>query len=207
MSEEEERRREKEFRIQNVEAMIGVNYDNDESEGNKYVLLKRNLLELLWGIFTFSVVYYSCLSVQGAFYNYQQIITVNGVFYILGMLLFIFVTIETFYSFIRNKKRINKVRVYLKGCLLSLAYLNPIYVTSVCVAVDIVLIVLIFNVINSKNQLSRYLTISHILCTICIILMIFISHSLLSLLLTGISLLICLALEIYIHVREYLIAR
>lgn len=206
MSEEEERRREKEFRIQNVETMIGVNYDNDESEGNKYVLIRRNLLELLWNIFTFSVVYYSCLSVQGAFYNYQQIITVGGVFYILGMLLFIFVTIETFYSFIRNMKRINKVRVFLKGCLLGLAYLNPIYVTSVCVAVDIVLIVISFNVINNKNQLSRYLTISHILCTICIILMIFISQSLLSLLLTGISLLTCLGLEIYIHIKEYLIA-
>jgi len=39
------------------------------------------------------MVYYSCISVQGAFYNYLQVITVNGIFYIIGMLMFIYVTI------------------------------------------------------------------------------------------------------------------
>lgn len=158
-------------------------------------------MELLWNIFTFSVVYYSCLSVQGAFYNYQQIITTNGVFYILGMLLFIYITIETFYSFVRNYKLINKLRIYLKACLLSLAYLNPIYVTSVCVVLDIMLIAIHFYLINNKNQLSKYLTITHILSTISILFMIFISHSLISIFLTALSLLTSLALEIYIHYK------
>jgi len=39
------------------------------------------------------MVYYSCVCVQGAFFNYTQIITLNGVFYILGMLMFIYVTV------------------------------------------------------------------------------------------------------------------
>lgn len=156
--------------------------------------MRRNMMELLWNIFSFSVVYYSCLSVQGGFYNFLQIITVNGVFYIMGILLFIYVTIEAFYSFIRNYKLINKLRVYIKACLLSLAYLNPIYVASVCVAFDIMLIVLQFYLINKKNQLSKWFTISHILNTISILFMIFISSSLLSLFLTGISLLTCLGL-------------
>lgn len=161
---------------------------------------------MLWNVFTFSVVYYSCLSVQGAFYNYQQIITVNGVFYILGMLLFIYVTIETFYSFLRNFKLINKLRIYVKACLLSVAYLNPIYVTSVCVAFDIMLIVIHFYLINKKNQLSKIFTFTHILSTVSILFMIFISQSLISLFLSALSLLTCLALEIYIHYKEYQIA-
>lgn len=168
--------------------------------------MRRNICELLWNIFTFSVVYYSSLSVQGAFYNYQQIITVNGVFYILGMLLFIYITIETFYSFIRNYKLINKLRIFVKACLLSVAYLNPIYVSSVCVAFDIMLIIIHFYVVNNKNQLSKFFTITHILSTVSILFMIFISHSLISLFLTALSLLTCLALEIYIHYREYQIA-
>lgn len=168
--------------------------------------MRRNIFELLWNIFTFSVVYFSCLSVQGAFYNYQQIITINGVFYILGMLLFIYITIETFYSFIRNFKLINQIRIYIKACLLSLAYLNPVYVTSVCVAFDIMLVILHFYLIKNKNQLSKFSTFSHILSTLSILFMIFISHSLVSLFLTVLSLLTCLALEIYIHVREYQIA-
>ena len=163
--------------------------------------MKKNCHELLWNIFTFSVVYYSCLSVQGAFYNYQQIITVNGVFYIMGMLLFICVTVETFYSFVRNHRQLNKVRVYLKGCLLSVAYINPIYVVSVCVTFDIMLSILEFNIINPRTQFSKFFTLTHILSTICIALMIIVSQSLVSLCITATCLVVCLGVEIFIHAK------
>ena len=110
------------------------------------------------------------------------------------MLLFIYITIETFYSFIRNHKLINKLRIFVKACLLSVAYLNPIYVASVCVAFDIMLIIIHFYVVNHKNQLSKFFSITHILSTVSILFMIFISHSLISLFLTALSLLTCLAL-------------
>ena len=138
------------------------------------------------------MVYYSCLSVQGAFANYSQVLTLNGAFYIFGMLMFIYVTIETFYGFFRNFKNIGKVRIYLKAFLLSLAHYNPIYIVSVCVIFDMLLTVLQFFVVNKPNQFSKYFALTHILSSIVIGLMIFVSGSLVSLLSTAISLIICL---------------
>jgi hypothetical protein len=182
---------------------MGINYDNDESTGNKQVLAERNWLELLWNIFTFSMVYYSCVSVQGAFGNYSQILTLNGAFYIMGMLMFIYVTTETFYAFYRNFKNVNKVRIYLKAFLLSLAHYNPIYIVSVCIIIDILLTVVQFFTLNRQNQFSKFFALTHILSSIMIGLMIFVSGSLVSLVTTAISLAICFGFEVYIHVREY----
>lgn len=137
------------------------------------------------------MVYYSCLSFQGAFINYSQILTLNGGFYILGMLMFIYVTTETFYAFYRNFRNIHKVRIYLKACLLSLAHYNPIYIVSVCVIIDILLAVLQFFIVNKQNQFSKFFTFTHILSSVMIGLMIFVSGSLASIVTTAISLAIC----------------
>jgi hypothetical protein len=179
---------------------MGINYDNDESEST---LKKGNYLELFWNIFTFSMCYYSCLSVQGAFYNYSQLITLNGAFYIFGMLLFIYVTIETFYAFFRNFKNISKVRIYVKACLLSLAHFNPIYVVSVCVLFDMLMALLQFYVASKSNQFSKFFILTHLLSSVVIGLMIFVSGSLVSLFSTALCLLICFGFELFIHIKEY----
>jgi hypothetical protein len=179
---------------------MGVNYDNDDSESS---LKKRNYIELLWNVFIFSMCYYACLSVQGAFYNYSQVITVNGAFYIFGMLVFIYVTIETFYAFSRNFRNISKVRIYVKACLLSLAHLNPIYVVSVCVIFDMLMVVLQFYVVNKPNQFSKFFILTHLLSSFVIGLMIFVSGSLVSLFSTALCLVICFGFELFIHIKEY----
>ncbi len=197
---DEMRKNKKEFKIQNLEEAMGINYDNDESETT---LKKRNYLELFWNLFTFSMCYYSCVSVQGAFYNYSQMITLNGAFYILGMLVFIYVTIETFYAFFRNFRNISKVRIYVKACLLSLAHFNPIYVVSVCVLFDMLMAVLQFYVVSKPNQFSKFFVLTHLLSSVVIGLMIFVSGSLVSLFSTAVCLVICLGFELFIHIKEY----
>lgn len=149
------------------------------------------------------MVYYSCVCVQGAFFNYTQIITLNGVFYILGMLMFIYVTVETFYSFVRNFKNIYKVRIWVKACLLALAHFNPVYIVSVCVLVDMLMAVVQFYLVNKKNQFSKFFVLTHILSSLVIGLMIFVSGSLVSLFSTAISLIICFGFEVFIHIKEY----
>ena len=149
------------------------------------------------------MVYYSCLSVQGAFSNYSQMVTINGVFYIIGMLMFIYVTIETFYAFIRNFKNVSKVRIYIKALLLSLAHYNPIYIVSVCVILDMLLAVMQFYMVNKPNQFSKFFVLTHFLSSLVIGLMIFVSGSLVSLFSTAICLVICFGFEVFIHIKEY----
>jgi len=90
------------------------------------------------------------------------------------MLLFIYVFVETLYSFLRNFKAINKLRIFIKACLLSLAHFNPIYVISVCTILDISLTILQFYRIQKRNQFTKIFTLAHILSTVAIILMIFV---------------------------------
>jgi hypothetical protein len=51
-----------------------------------------------------------------------------------------------------------------------------------------------FFLINKKNQFSMFFTATHILSTLCIVLMIFVPESLISIIATGVTLLICLSL-------------
>jgi hypothetical protein len=126
---------------------------------------------------------------------------VNGIFYILGMLLFIYVTIETIYSMIRNFKCINKVRVYIKGIFLSLAHFNPIYLVSVCVTTDFLLATLEFMVIYKRNQFTKIILLSHLLCNLSILILILMPQRLSSLIATVLFLIICFISELYIHIK------
>lgn len=154
--------------------------------------MNKNFIEFTWTVFGFSIVYYACVNIQGAFYNPLQLITVNGVFYILGMLLMIYVTIETIYSMIRNFKSINKVRVFIKGVLLSLAHFNPIYLISVCITTDVLLATLEFLVVYKRNQFTKIILLSHLLCNLSILTLILMPQRLSSLIATVAFLITCL---------------
>jgi hypothetical protein len=86
------------------------------------------------------MIFYSCVSFQGAFYNPTKIVDLNGLNYILGILIYIGVVIESFYSFFRNTQFINKIRLLFKVTLLALGHINPIYIVSLCVVIDSALI-------------------------------------------------------------------
>lgn len=117
------------------------------------------------------------------------------------MLLMIYVTIEIIYSMIRNFKYINKVRVLLKGILLSLAHLNPIYLVSLCIIIDSLLATLEFMVINKRNKFTKIIMLSHFLCNFSVLLLIFMPQRLSSLIVTCTFLAICFIIELYLHIK------
>jgi hypothetical protein len=116
----------------------------------------------------------------------------------------IFVTIETVYSLIRNKKSIGKLRVYLKGILLSLAHVNPIYIVSVCFIVDIMLAIIEFKAILKQNQFTKLLIINHILINLSVLILIFMPQKLTSLFAAMFFMFVFFVVEVYIHLKEYL---
>lgn len=88
------------------------------------------------------MIYAGSLSLQGAIFNPIQNISVNGLFYILGILGYIIVFIEMVYSINKDKNELYKVRIFIKASLLSIGHLNPIIVVSVAIITDVLLIVL-----------------------------------------------------------------
>ena len=90
----------------------------------------------------FGMIYAGSLSLQGAIYNPIQKISVNGLFYLLGIMGYIAVFIEMIYSINKDKYQLYKVRIFIKSSLLSIGHVNPIIVVSVAIITDILLIVL-----------------------------------------------------------------
>ncbi len=77
-------------------------------------------------------------SIQGAYYNRKNSfnLNINSICYIVGIGMYIAIISEAIYSAYRNKLEIHRIRVIVKGTLLSLLYINPIYFLSLVVGVD-----------------------------------------------------------------------
>lgn len=108
---------------------------NNEFARTKYT-------KLIYSIFMFGMIYAGSLSLQGAIFNPIQKVSVNSLFYLLGILGYIVVFIEMVYSINKDKNELYKVRIFIKASLLSIGHLNPIIVVSVAIITDILLIVL-----------------------------------------------------------------
>lgn len=95
----------------------------------------------IYSIFMFGIIFAGSLSLQGAIFNPIQVITVNGIFYLLGIFVLIGAFIEMIYSIKKDSNSMYKMRIFIKSLLLSIGHLNPIIVVSVAIITDVLLIV------------------------------------------------------------------
>ena len=82
-----------------------------------------------------------CTCLQGAIMNPINKVDVNGVFYILGIIVYTLVFMECLYRLIieSSKRYCYKIRIFIKASLLSLAHLSPIYLLSAAICVDVII--------------------------------------------------------------------
>lgn len=125
--------------------------------------------EFLMNYFGFGFVFAGFSAIVGTFLNQSSILTLNGIFYILGVILYGVVLSEAF-AFLVINKRIGRLRVALKGTFLAAAGLNPLYLSAVAVIVDAILIVVEYNqrkkvLVCPKTWLAQhFLILGSLLC-------------------------------------------
>lgn len=95
--------------------------------------------EFLMNFFCFGFVFAGFSSLVGAFLNTSSILTLNGLFYILGIVVFGLSFSEAVVSLIKSK-RVARLRVALKAIFLAAAGLNPLYLSAIAITSDFVLI-------------------------------------------------------------------
>ena len=100
-----------------------------------------NYLSFLYMFFVFGLSFMGCACLQGAILNPITSITINGLFYILGIIIYVCLCAETLYRIIFKdaKEYVHKVRIILKATLLSLSHFSPIYLVASCVVADTLL--------------------------------------------------------------------
>jgi hypothetical protein len=106
--------------------------------------------EFLLNFFCFGFVFAGFSSLLGAFLNTSSILTLSGLFYILGIVVFGLCLSEAIVSLIKSK-RVARVRVASKAIFLAAAGLNPLYLSAIAITSDFVLIVVEY--ISRKKSL------------------------------------------------------
>lgn len=98
---------------------------------NKYLSIR----EFLFSFFQMGLVFAGCASLQGAILNPSSMLSLNGVGYILGMIVWVGLLGETIFR-CYSEWRVSRARIFIKGSLLSAVHFNPIYIVSVVLVVD-----------------------------------------------------------------------
>lgn len=100
-----------------------------------------NYLSFLYMFFVFGLSFMGCACLQGAILNPITTININGLFYILGILIYICLCAETVYRLLFRdaKEYIHRVRIILKATILSLSHFSPVYLVASCVVADTLL--------------------------------------------------------------------
>ena len=143
--------------------------------------VRTKYTELIYGIFMFGMTFAGSLAIQGAKFNPIQKNSVNGVFYLIGIVLYFAIFIEMLYSVHKNKQNFYRVRIFAKATLLSIGHLNPIIIVSMSIILDIFLVVLQYIVVEHTVAWRKIWLVNHLLLDIALALTFFLPNSLLSL--------------------------
>ena len=150
--------------------------------------------KFLYCFFIFGITVAGCASLQGIIMNPVSTIDGNSAFYVLGFFLYILVFLECCYFLKKNLSYLWKARIFIKATLLSLGHLNPVFLVSLAIFIDIALAIAEYNITKSKPQLNhvyphpKLWLIDHILCNVALGILILLPIILLSLVLVSIIL-------------------
>ena len=148
-----------------------------------------------------------CASLQGAFLNPISEIDGNACFYLLGILIYCLILVESCYLSRKDIKNIWKFRVLLKASLLSFAHLNPVFLVFIAIFLDISIAILEYNLVKSAPKFSNIILhpklwlVDNILCNIALGLLLFLPGILLSITLTSILVCWLVCSSMYVHYR------
>jgi hypothetical protein len=148
-----------------------------ESKG----LARTKYTQLIYCIFMFGMTFAGSLSLQGAKLNSIQKLTVNSLFYLIGIILYLIILIEMLYSVYQSKKNFYRVRIFLKATILSIGHSNPIIFVYMSIVLDISLIFLQFVVVENEVAWKKIWLLNHLLLNIVLALFFLLPNSLLSL--------------------------
>jgi hypothetical protein len=145
------------------------------------VLARTKYTQLIYCIFMFGMTFAGSLSLQGAKLNSIQKLTVNSLFYLIGIILYLTILVEMLYSVYQSKQNFYRLRIFLKATLLSIAHFKPIIFVSMSIVLDVSLIFLQFFIVENRVAWKNIWLLNHLLLNIVLTLIFLLPHSHLSL--------------------------
>ncbi len=100
--------------------------------------------------FSFGLTFAGSCSIVGILYNSLPFISVNGCFYIIGVLVYLiqlYVTIKL----TKLQKKSVYLRSFAKATILSLSHISPIYICTLAVTIDVAIVFFYYCKYSSKS--------------------------------------------------------
>jgi hypothetical protein len=157
----------------------------------------------LYNYFVFGATFAGCASLQGAIINPISTLSINALFYIIGIMLYFLVICECVYKLSKSKvHNFWKIRVLLKATLLSLSHLNPIYLLSSAVIVDFILIAVEYKLTNYPKEHPKCWIYANAMSNIALTLLVFEPIIILSLVFVSVCIISIIVAETIMHYFE-----
>ena len=147
-----------------------------------------------------------CACLQGAILNPITNLSVNGLFYILGILCYCCVVAEMLHKVVLKdaKEYCHRLRIIFKATLLSLAHFSPIYLVSGCVVTDVLLSIVEFYFYQKTNhKFPKVWLINQFCLNIALTLIIFVPDFIISIVMSSVLIVLSIIVEIVFICKEY----
>jgi hypothetical protein len=110
----------------------------------------NNFQSLVYNIFIAGLAFNSFINIIGMIQNPTSTISLNGFFYILGVIVFTAVVVDAIRAFSLFHKKCNRLRVVIKSLFLGVMFYSPIPLFAGMALIDIVMI--LFEYRRKKKQ-------------------------------------------------------
>jgi len=151
--------------------------------------------------FGFGLAFAGFSSVVGVYLNSSTTLTLNGILYILGIVVYGGVACEAVACCILNR-RLCRLRVILKATFLAGAGLSPLYMASMAMIADLILLLIEYSLRKDNLLCPKAWLASQLLLLTALIAFYYIPDSFLTLGITMTLTLLAYAFEIYYFTQE-----
>ena len=125
------------------------------------------------------MIFAGCCSFIGSIVNKDSVITLNGCFYIFGILILSILIADSLYN-LHSKGRISRLRIAVKASLLAGATSNPLYLITLAIVADFVLLILEYRMIANSYVCPKSWLMMNISAELALLSFFFVPDSLLT---------------------------
>ena len=162
-----------------------------------------SFLSFLYNFFSFGLFFAGCASLQGAIMNPISSLSVNSVFYIIGILVYFSMVCECIYRLSQDKALYFwKIRILMKATLLSMSHYSPIYLLASTVVIDLVLIIVEYQLNPYSKTYSKSWIFANVTCNLALVLLVFLPIIALTMVMVSACLFLVIVAEGFMHYQE-----
>ena len=143
----------------------------------------RRFESLLYNWWTFGLTFAGASCLQGAILNPISTISVNGLFYVMGIGAYVVMVCHGVYLFCVDRTEVNGVRVIIKATLLSLMHVAPLYLFGILAVAEVGLILYSYTLMKKQIPTPKLWAASHMLLMVGLGIIIFAPNVLLGIIL------------------------